>query len=80
MLRLTRTHRIRVSNRLAVLAAFLLVAATAASVGGNLTDTVDGGNSVAGTAVNENPSQANTVRAAKASKGFRVSLYLFRRN
>ena len=80
MLRLTRTHRFRVSNRLAVLAAFLLVAATAASVGGSLAETVDGGSSVAGMAVNDSPAQANTVRTAKANKGFRVSLYLFRRN
>ncbi len=32
MLRLTRTYRFRVSNRMAVLAAFLLISAVAAGV------------------------------------------------
>ena len=80
MLRLTRTHRSRVSNRLAVLAAFLLVAATVASVGSEWIETADGGTSVAGMTVNENPAEANTYRAAKVRKGFKASLYLFRRN
>ena len=80
MLRLTHTHRIRVSNRLAALAAFLLVAATAASVGGSLNESVDAGSSLAGKAVSDSPAQAGTVRSAKAGKGFKISLYLFRRN
>ena len=79
MLRLTRTHRYRVSNRLAVLAAFLLVAATVASVGGSLAETANSGPALVG-AAQQDEASVNTVRAAKAGKGFKVSLYLFRRN
>lgn len=78
MLRLTNTHRYRVSNRMAALAAVLLVVATVASVGGALDRTQTAAPTLVGT--NDGVATNTTVRSAKANKGFRVSLYLFRRN
>jgi hypothetical protein len=80
MMRLTHTHRSRVSNRLAVLAAFLLVAATVAGVSGPFGGTGEAGSLQATTQASDNPAQASAVRSAKANKGFKISLYLFRRN
>ncbi len=79
MMRLTRTHRIKISNRLAVLAAFLLVAATAASLNGSMARAVDAGPAVAG-----NPPAADSappeLASVKSNRGFKLRLYLFRRN
>lgn len=81
MLRLTRTNRTRVSNRTAVLAAFLLVAATVASVGGAFSEAPNATPTLAGTApAQENAAQADAVKAVKARRSFKVSLHLFRRN
>jgi hypothetical protein len=81
MMRLTRTHRTFVSNRLAVLAAFLLVAAAVAGLSGTMGDTVEAGPALAAS----QPAADNTMRAtgpqpAKASKRFKLRLYLFRRD
>ena len=81
MLRLTRTNRTRVSNRTAALAAFLLVAATVASIGGAFDEAPGATNSLAGTVTSqENVAPADTVRSVKAKRSFKVSLYLFRHN
>ena len=63
---------------MAVLAVFLLVAATAASIGGTVNNPGDADPTLAGMGNDNAP--ATTVRSAKANKGFKVSLYLFRRN
>ena len=81
MLRLTHTHRIRVSNRMAVLAAFLLVIAAAAGINGPMNEAGDMANSVVSNSqVSEKPAKVSPVRSVKAGKGFKASLYLFRRN
>lgn len=82
MLRLTRTHRVRVSNRLAALAAFLLVAASlAAGVDRTADQPLEAGASVAATSAPAlDRGKAGEVHAVKANKGFKVRLYLFRRN
>ena len=81
MLRLTRTNRTRVSNRTAALAAFLLVAATVASVGSAFNEAADASPNLAGAVpAQENAAPADTVRSVKARRSFKVSLYLFRHN
>ena len=81
MLRLTPTHRFRVSNRMAVLAAFLLITAAVAGLNSPINRASDAATSVVSTTQNqEKPAQASQVRAVKANRGFKASLYLFRRN
>jgi hypothetical protein len=81
MLRLTHNHRTRVSNRMAVFAAFLLIAATVASLGGALDGHREAGPSMVGTGTAEADSgQGNAVSAVRSNKRFKVNLYLFRRN
>ena len=82
MMRLTRTHRTLVSNRLAVLAAFILVAAVAAGFNGSTRDAVDAGTALASSqpAPAENSARATGLKPAKASKRFKVRFYLFRRD
>ena len=79
MLRLTHTYRQRVSNRLAVLAAFLLVAASLATgIDHAMDNPANAANSMAAsTATSMDRGQ---VREASVNKGFKVRLYLFRRN
>jgi hypothetical protein len=80
-MRLTRTHRKRISNRLAVLAAFLLVAATAASLNGSMARAVDAGPSVAGSSqAAEQAAQAPELGSVKSNRSFKFRLHLFRRN
>ena len=82
MLRLNRTPKIRVSNRLALVAAALLVTSTLAGVGGSMSDTI---NPVAETST---PSfalaESSAPKPAAAShfqkKRFKVSLMLLRFN
>jgi hypothetical protein len=81
MLRLTRTHRTRVSNRTAVFAAFLLIAATVASIGSSLNDNPDTAPGLVGSEVAEaDTGQGGQVAVVSRNKGFKVNLYLFRRN
>ena len=81
MMRLTRTHRTFVSNRLAVLAAFLLVAAAAAGINGSMNDTAEAGPALAARQpANDNAMRATGPQPAKANKRFKLSFYLFRRD
>ena len=81
MLRLTRTHRIKVSNRMAALAAFLLITAAVAGINSPMNQAGDAATSVVSTTQNQEQSaQASSVRSVKANRGFKASLYLFRRN
>ena len=81
MMRLTRTHRTFVSNRLAVLAAFLLVAAAVAGINGSMSDTVEAGPALAASQpASDNAMRATGPQPAKASKRFKVRFYLFRRD
>ena len=81
MLRLTRKHRTRVSNRLAVFAAFLLIAATVASIGSAFDSQPEAGPSLVGAETAEAESgQGKAVSAVRSNKRFKVNLYLFRRN
>ncbi len=77
MLRLTRTYRERVSNRTAVLAVCLLVAAAVAGFNAPSADTVNDVQSVAG-ASSESAAPAQSVRSVKARKGLKFNFYLFR--
>jgi len=77
MFRLTRTHRARISNRMAALAVFLLVAAAMAGLNTTSNDAMGAANSMADNS-NETPAQAQSVRSAKASRGLKFNFYLFR--
>jgi len=83
MLRLTHTRQFKVSNRTAVLAALFLVVSTVASLGDPL-ETQKGSQPTLATtersvpAAEAQPNRVNTATARK--KGFKVSLYLFRRS
>ena len=76
MFRLTRAHRYRVSNQLAVLAAFLLIAASAASIERVADESQQSGPAL----VQNDAAAAGNAASVNKNKGFRVSLYLFRRN
>mgnify|MGYP001825264484 CR=1 FL=1 len=76
MFRLTRSHRYRVSNQLAVLAAFLLIAASAASVERFSDESRQTGPAM----VQNDTAAAGNTASVNNKMGFRVSLYLFRRN
>ena len=80
MMRLTRTHRSLVSNRLAVLAAFILFAAAAAGYQGATTGSVDAGPALAASqsAPADNAARASSLKPATANKRFKVRFYLFR--
>lgn len=81
MLRLTRTHRIRVSNRMAVLATLLLLIAATAGINSPMNNAGDAATSVVSNSqAPEKAAKVSPVRSVKASKGFKASLYLFRRN
>ncbi len=77
MLRLSRTYRERVSNRTAVLAVCLLVAAAVAGFNAPSADTVNDIPSVAG-ASNESATPTQSVRTVNARKGLKFNFYLFR--
>ncbi|MBT8039392.1 MAG: hypothetical protein KJO70_02180 [Gammaproteobacteria bacterium] len=72
----------RVSNRLAALAAFLLVAASLATGMDRSSERpVEAGASVAArSAPALDRARTNELGSVKANKGFKVRLYLFRRN
>ncbi len=78
MLRLSRTHRYRIPNQLAVLGALLLVFAAAAGINAGMDNTGQGMNSV----VSAEPASEGTVRKASArtNKAFKIKLFLFRHN
>jgi len=76
MFRLTRAHRYKVSNQMAVLAAFLLIAASAASIERVADDSQQSGP----TLVQNDTAGADKTVSMSKNKGFRVSLFLFRRN
>lgn len=85
MLRLKPFRKFRISNRLAVLGAFLLLAATVAGTSSTLPGQMDSVSGMtASTQTTPAPDEAGqeTMRSAstKKSKGFKVSLFLFRRN
>ena len=76
MLRLSRTHRYRIPNQLAVLGALLLVFAAAAGINAGMDSATERGNGV----VSAEPASEGTVRKATArtNKAFKVKLFLFR--
>lgn len=78
MIRLTRARKIRVSNRLAALAAFLLVAATVAGVSAPVDS--DEAPMLASSHQAEAQPAGGDLASISKNKGFKVSLYLFRRN
>jgi hypothetical protein len=81
MIRLTRLPKIRVSNRLALFAAFLLVVSTLAGVSQSSSLDMDAGALAATAATEQAPAErALTFEATpkKKSKGFKVSLLLLR--
>ena len=81
MIRLTRTRKIRVSNRLATLAAFLLVAATVAGVSAPAdSEGVSDNQMLASSQQAESRSVDGELTSISRNKGFKISLYLFRRN
>lgn len=80
MFRLTRIRRIRVSNRLAVLAACLLIVAAATGMSSPLAQPAGEQSSAKANTFQPAGSEANTTASVKSRKGFRVSLYLFRHN
>lgn len=66
---------------MAVLAAFLLISAAAAGVNSPLNTAADAATTVVSNPQTaEKPAKVSPVRSVKASKGFKASLYLFRRN
>jgi hypothetical protein len=66
---------------MAVLAAFLLIGATAAGVNSPLNKAGDATSTVVSNSQPaEKPAKVSPVRSVKAGKGFKASLYLFRRN
>jgi hypothetical protein len=85
MLRLKPFRKFRISNRLAVLGAFLLLAATVAGSSNSLpgqAGSVSGMTASTQTTPTAEGSGQETMRSAsqRKSKGFKVSLFLFRRN
>ena len=83
MLRLKPFRKIKVPNRLAVLGAFLLIGATVAGSVGSIPGSGEAPE-MANTytqqpAAEETPMQESITKSRK-SKGFKVSLFLFRRN
>ena len=79
MIRLTRARKIRVSNRLAALAAFLLIAATVAGVSAPIDSDVSDERMMASSTEVETQPTSGDLAAIARNKGFKVSLYLFRR-
>ena len=83
MSRLTRFRQFRISNRLAVFAAFLLLAATVAgttrSVNNPLGDPVLQ-SAAAQDATAPVKTNSKSLRTVRNNKPFKISLYLFRRN
>ena len=77
MLRLTRTYKERVSNRMAVLAICLLFAAAMAGFSAPTADSVNGAQGMAGT-TSESSTPSQSVGSVKAKKGLKFNFYLFR--
>ena len=77
MLRLTRTYRERVSNRMAVMAICLLFAAAMAGFNAPTADSINQSQGVAGT-TSESSTPSQSVRSVKAKKGLKFNFYLFR--
>jgi len=82
MLRITRTRQFRVSNRMAVMAALLLIVTAAAGIGNPLSGGAEPA-TMAGTVRSAPASETPPERVGAAAvnkRKFRVNLYLFRRN
>jgi hypothetical protein len=77
MFRLTKRHRARISNKLAMFAAVLLLITAAASVERTVFDHSGARQLAANTAVDTGPN-TEALETAKKDKGFKMSLYLFR--
>jgi hypothetical protein len=81
MLPLTRTRKFRISNRLAIFAALLLVVTSLAGMGGSdrLADR-ESALHASSMIVDDAPALLHSGNAskAKANKGFKMSLFLFR--
>jgi len=83
MLRLTTNHKSRISNRLAIFAAVLLLVTSLAGVGSSVISTGDSDAqfaslAIADKAVSSFHATGNT--KARKNRGFKVSLFLFRNN
>ena len=82
MLRLTRNRKSRVSNRVAIFAALMLTVISLAGAGGPTTSSNVQGQlfTTAGSAEKQvEKAQSNSSSAVKNNKGFKVSLFLFRK-
>ena len=78
MYRMTKNRMSRISNRLAIYAALLLIVASFANAGGSISDPTQVENAVAQTADSPLARMANTTASAKSSNRFRMSLFLVR--
>jgi len=76
MLPITRSHKIRISNRLAVIAALLLVVTSLAGIEGSTISNDQGSALHAANPPAEMTAPGNTT--ARKNKGFKMSLFLFR--
>jgi len=76
MLPLTRSHKFRISNRLAIFAALLLVVTSLAGIGGS-TITSDQGTALHAASPPAEMTAAGNTQVRK-NKGFKMSLFLFR--
>ncbi len=83
MLPLTRNRKIRVSNRLAIIAAIMLLTSTLAGLGSSINSEGGQDSLMASQSFGKSEpvvAQAKNSNTAKKQKGFKVSLFLFRRN
>ncbi len=76
MLPITRSHKFRISNRLAAFAALLLVITSLAGIGGTAINKGQDGTLQASNPPVEMPATGTT--EGGKNKGFRMSLFLFR--
>jgi len=83
MLRINRTRKIRISNRMAGFAAVLLVVSSLAGISGSTFSTAnESALSTLSMTSDGSPSlfQADSGKKGKRNKGFKMSLFLFRNN
>ena len=76
MLPLTRSHKFRIPNRLAIFAALLLVVTSLAGMGGSTINRDQGSGLHAANPPAEMTATGNT--KVRKNKGFKMSLFLFR--
>lgn len=82
MLPITRTRKFRISNRLAGIAALLLVVTSLAGIGGSTQSPDDESAHHTATLVAEDAPalmQSSSASKVKSNKGFKMSLFLFRK-